>query len=163
MPAHCFHISIRITIAEIRQFYYHLITTMGILILMRLYLHDDVIKWKHFLGKLAICALNSPVLGEFPTQSPVTLSLMVSLICIWINDWVNNREAGDLRRYPAHYDVIVMFTLKWVPGSCWFMEVKYGCVLPRPHSTVQWQGFHICMETKQTHTLVLDLFPKVPW
>ena len=26
----------------------------------------------------------------------------------WINGWVNNREAGDLRRYRAHYDVIVM-------------------------------------------------------
>ena len=27
---------------------------------------------------------------------------------IIINDWVNNREAGDLRRYCVHYDVIVM-------------------------------------------------------
>ena len=35
-------------------------------------------------------------------------ALMFSLICVWINDWVNNREAGDLRRYRAHYDVIVM-------------------------------------------------------
>ena len=26
----------------------------------------------------------------------------------WINGWVNNREAGDLRRHRAHYDVIVM-------------------------------------------------------
>ena len=26
----------------------------------------------------------------------------------WINDWVNNREAGDLRRQHGHYDVIVM-------------------------------------------------------
>ena len=25
-----------------------------------------------------------------------------------MNDWVNNREAGDLRCYRAHYDVIVM-------------------------------------------------------
>ena len=33
---------------------------------------------------------------------------MFSFICIWINDWVNNREAGDLRRYRAHYDVMVM-------------------------------------------------------
>ena len=33
---------------------------------------------------------------------------MLSLICIWINDWVNNREAGDLRRHRARYDVIVM-------------------------------------------------------
>ena len=34
--------------------------------------------------------------------------LMFSLICAWINSWVNNREAGDLRRHRAHYDVIVM-------------------------------------------------------
>ena len=36
---------------------------------------------------------------------------MFSLICVWINDWVNNREAGDLRRYRAQYDVIVMSDL----------------------------------------------------
>ena len=35
---------------------------------------------------------------------------MFSLIYAWINDWVNNREAGDLRRQHGHYDVIVM---KW--------------------------------------------------
>ena len=34
--------------------------------------------------------------------------LMLSLICVWINGWVKNLEAGDLRRYRAHYDVIVM-------------------------------------------------------
>ena len=34
---------------------------------------------------------------------------MFSLICVWINGWVNNREAGDLRRYRAHYDLIVMY------------------------------------------------------
>ena len=33
---------------------------------------------------------------------------MFSVICVWINGWVNNREAGDLRRYGAHYDAIVM-------------------------------------------------------
>ena len=35
-------------------------------------------------------------------------ALMFSLICARINDWVNNREAGDLRRYRCHYDVNVM-------------------------------------------------------
>ena len=35
-------------------------------------------------------------------------ALMFSLICAWINGWVNNREAGDLRHHRAHYDVIVM-------------------------------------------------------
>ena len=38
-------------------------------------------------------------------------ALMFSLICVWINGWVNNREAGDLRRYRAHYDVIVMMII----------------------------------------------------
>ena len=37
-------------------------------------------------------------------------ALMFSLICVWINGWVKvyNHEAGDLRRYRAHYDVTVM-------------------------------------------------------
>ena len=30
------------------------------------------------------------------------------LICAWTNSWVNNREAGDLRRQRGHYDVIAM-------------------------------------------------------
>ena len=31
-----------------------------------------------------------------------------ALICAWINGWINNREAGDLRRHRAHYNVILM-------------------------------------------------------
>ena len=56
----------------------------------------------------ALCAGNSPVTGEFPSQRPVTRALMISFICAWINGWVNNREAGDLRHHCAHYDVTVM-------------------------------------------------------
>ena len=33
---------------------------------------------------------------------------MFSLIYVWINGWANNREAGDLRRCIAHYDVTVI-------------------------------------------------------
>ena len=33
---------------------------------------------------------------------------MFSLICAWINGWVNNGEAGDFRRNRTHHDVIVM-------------------------------------------------------
>ena len=69
--------------------------------------HDDVMET--FSALLAICTGNSPVPGEFPAQRPVTRSFHVILICAWINRWVNNREAGDLRRYRAHYDVIVMY------------------------------------------------------
>ena len=46
--------------------------------------------------------------SEFPTQRPVTQSFDVSLIYAWINDWVNNHKAGDLRRQRDHYAVIVM-------------------------------------------------------
>ena len=56
-----------------------------------------------FSALLAICAGNSPVPGE-----PVTRRFDVFFICVWINGWVNNRDAGDLRRYRTHYDVIVM-------------------------------------------------------
>ena len=57
-----------------------------------------------FSALLAICAGISPVPGEFPAQIQWRGALVVSLICVWINGWVNNREAGDLRRYRAHYD-----------------------------------------------------------
>ena len=70
--------------------------------------HDDVIKWKHFpcywpfVRGIHRPPLNSPYKG--PWRGAVTFSL----ICVWINGWVNSREAGDLRRYRAHYDVSVM-------------------------------------------------------
>ena len=35
---------------------------------------------------------------------------MFSLICAGINGWVNNGEAGDLRRHRAHYDVSVIMS-----------------------------------------------------
>ena len=57
---------------------------------------------------LAICAGNSPVPGEFPTQKSVTWALVFSLICAQISGWVNNDDAGDMRRHRSHYDVIVM-------------------------------------------------------
>ena len=41
-----------------------------------------------------------------PVNSPH--ALMFSLICIWINDWVNNHEAVELRRHRGHYDVTVI-------------------------------------------------------
>ena len=57
-----------------------------------------------FSALLSLCAGNSPVTCEFPEQK----LWCFSLICAWINVWENNREAGDLRRHHAHYDVTVM-------------------------------------------------------
>ena len=55
----------------------------------------------HFMVKIR-SPVNSPYKGQWRG------ALMFSLICARINGWVNNGEAGDLRRHRAHYDVIVM-------------------------------------------------------
>ena len=61
-----------------------------------------------FSALLAICAGNSPVTGEFHAQRPVTRSFYVFFDLRPNKQSVNNREAGDLRRHRAHYDVTVM-------------------------------------------------------
>ena len=71
------------------------------------FVHDDVIKWKQFPRYWPFALLaRSPV--NSPHKSQWRWALMFSLICAWINGWVNNRDAGDLRRHGAKYDVIVM-------------------------------------------------------
>ena len=62
-----------------------------------------------FSALLAICAGNSPVPVNSPHKGQWRGALMFSLISVWINGWVNNREAGDLRRNRAHYDIIIMW------------------------------------------------------
>ena len=61
-----------------------------------------------FSALLAICAGNSPAPVNSPHKGQWRAALMFSLICVWITGWVNKGDAGDLRRYRAHYDVIVM-------------------------------------------------------
>ena len=56
-----------------------------------------------FFALLAHCVGNSPVTGEFPSQSPVTRSFDAFFALR-----LNKRDAGDLRRHRAHYDVTVM-------------------------------------------------------
>ena len=74
--------------------------------------HDDVIKWKHFprywpfVRGIQLSPVNSPHKGQWRR------ALMFSLIWVRINGWVNNRETSDLRHYSAHYDVIVMRSLR---------------------------------------------------
>ena len=65
--------------------------------------------WRHeietFTASLALCAGNSPVTDEFPTQRPVTRRFDVFLHLRLNKQLI---EAGALRRHRAHYDVIVM-------------------------------------------------------
>ena len=65
--------------------------------------------------------------GESPLKAQWRGTLMFSVICVWINSWVNNREAGDLRRYRGHYDVSVMRDHKRESG------------IEKIYSTCNWQ------------------------
>ena len=92
--------------------------------------HDDVIKWKHFprywpfVRGIHRSPVNSPHKGQWRE------TLMFSLICAWINAWVNNHEAGDLRRHRTHYNVIVMKCIFLTEMSvfwwefCWKLSLR---------------------------------------
>ena len=73
--------------------------------------HDDVIKWKHFprywpfVRGIHRSPVNSPHKGQWRG------ALIFSWICARINGWVNNCEAGDMRRHRAHYNVLVMWEM----------------------------------------------------
>ena len=76
--------------------------------------HDDFIKWTHFsrywpfVRGIHRSPVNSSHKGQWRG------ALMFLRYEPWINDWVNNREAGDFRRQRAHYDIIAM---KWCEFS----------------------------------------------
>ena len=54
-------------------------------------------------------------------------ALMFSLICAWTNDWVNNRNADDLRRHRSRYDVNVMNT-KRIPQTVHSITLMCLCI-----------------------------------
>ena len=71
-------------------------------------LHDDVIKWKHFprYWPFVRGIHRSPVNSPHKARDAERWYFLWSPP--WINGWVDNREAGDLRRHRTQYDVIVM-------------------------------------------------------
>ena len=76
-------------------------------------------------------------------------ALMFSLICVWINDWVNNREAGDLRRYHTHCDVIVMFWQDTNRQNHGLKRLHVRAFCPKQY----WAFCHACIffPSEQTH------------
>ena len=90
--------------------------------------HDEVIKWKHsprylpFVRGIHRSLVNSPHKGQWRG------ALMFSLICAWINGWINNREASDLRRHRAPYNVTaILFAIGH--STC----MKHHDPTPIPH------------------------------
>ena len=82
-------------------------------------MHNDVIKWKHFPRYWPfVWGIHRPPLNS-PHKSQWREALVFSFICAWINGWVNNREAGDLIRPRAHYDVIAMWKRFYINSHWW--------------------------------------------
>ena len=89
--------------------------------------HDDVIKWKYFprywpfVRGIDWSPVNSPHKGQWRG------ALLFSFICAYISGWVNNREAGDLRRHRANCDVNVMpISYGWlINSSVWHNHCLY--------------------------------------
>ena len=112
------------------EFMSNLIIWVGVSIEL---VHDDAIKWKPFprywpfVRGIHRSPVNSPHKGQWHG------ALMFSLICTWINGWVNNREASDLRRHHAHYDVNVMFFVIW-----WQLTISRDAEYHGPPSRYGW-------------------------
>ena len=72
--------------------------------------------------------------GEFPAQRPVTQSFDVFF---QMSDWVNNRQAGDLRRHRGHYDVSVMTSQEICTRHAWLAyccDLQWSCTgIFHPH------------------------------
>ena len=139
-------------------------------------------KLVHFIWRLPDClnmmtssngnifGVTGPLCGEFtgdrwiPRTNASDAELwFFSLVCTRINSWVNNREAGDLRRHCAHYEVTVMNgrweIIKAVSFSHGKLEIWkwlwgsfiYGHV----HLNRTWHG--LLKETRHSSALAIEL------
>ena len=86
--------------------------------------------------------VNSPHKGQWRG------ALMFSLICVWIIGWVNNREAGDMRRYRANYDVIAMILE---------MHIYANFIAHLGHLTVWYVWQALCLVSRQDE--IIGSFP----
>ena len=68
---------------------------------VKIFQHDDGIKWKQFSALQAICAGNSPIPGEFPTQRPVTRSFDV-FFDLRLNKRLSKQSLGWWFETPSH-------------------------------------------------------------
>ena len=117
--------------------------------------HNGVIKWKHFtrywpfVRGIRRSPVNSTHKGQWRG------ALMFPLICNWINGWVNNREAGDLRCHSAHYDVTVIIFFEANSSYSWW--TIWGMCHALHHDVMTWNWFlHYCPFVRGIHWSVVS-------
>ena len=111
--------------------------------------HEGVIQWKHFPRFWPVVRGIHRSPGNSQHKGQWRRALMFSLICVWINGWVNNSEAGDLRCRRAHYDVTVMgggkiissicASYEWKPSKTWQSQ--------NPWKILAW-AYYVCSVNK---------------
>ena len=101
--------------------------------------------WRYQMETFSALLAHSPV--SSPHKGQWRGYLMFFLICVWINGWVNSREAGDLRRHRAHYDVIVMSVV-----------ILYTAV--DSHPSVNMNKLFICPAPKKIHIFLSSAITK---
>ena len=75
-------------------------------------------------------------LVDSPRKGEWRRALVSSLICALTNVWVNNWDAGDLKRHNTHYEVPVMFA-NWIVGHIITCIIMHSAIkkLNRPGPT----------------------------
>ena len=88
--------------------------------------------------------------GEFtghrwipPNKGQWRGALMFSFICAWTDSWANNGDAGDLRRYRAHYDIIVMLPVAetGISRPNWLSSMLDECITVKPVDNDHLMGY----------------------
>ena len=91
----------------------------------------------------------------------------------WINGWVNNGEAGDLRRHRAHYDITVMGDVLWhLPESnfagnalniysCYQFEI--GSTSPYVVTVQQWVKYLLSRKGAASHFIMIQYIRQLLW
>ena len=92
----------------------------------KIFIHDDVIKWRHFPRYWPFVRGTHRPSVNSPHKNQWRVALMFPLICAWTNGCANNREAGDLRHHCAHYDVTVMNLVIFSSYEMTFVSSKSG-------------------------------------
>ena len=96
--------------------------------------------------------VNSPHKGQWRG------SLMFSLSCAWINVWINNHEAGDLRCHHAHYDITVM-TMYMEKGGIAVLGknpyVSHFLLAVIGYGIYKWYAFHSSIHSFNWHIQLL--------
>ena len=114
---------------------------------------------------LALCAGIYRLPVNSPHKGHLRGALMFSLICAWINGWVNSRETGDLRRHRAIYDVIVMCGTGWDTGGRFVSLRLFLCLLVFPwlQTILYILPPQVLYKLTYTKNLILHLVLKKYW